>query len=117
MAGGSLVSLPNGISNSLLTAAATMKPLVQTPASKDHWMLSNDQGECIIYNHAASTVEIDLSKKAGAFRLQRIDPATSLVIQAEEDVKGGQVIHIEVKENKPVVFWVSRVAALNTSTN
>ena len=115
MAGGSLTSLPPEINQTLLIAAATMKPVGKTATGKEEWMLANQQGECIIYNQPATTVTIDLSKTKGIFRLQRIDPVSGQLIQADEEIKAGQMISVNTEGSKPEIIWVSRPVMLNTS--
>lgn len=102
MAGGSLPALPKNIDKEFLRAAATMKP------SNEYgkYALASNDG-IIFYNDGKNSIELDLSKLKGNFKVSYINVKDGEILPGTNYVTGGRVIELKLPQDV-VVVWVSK---------
>lgn len=106
MAGGSFTNLPRIANEHFLKAASSMQPL-QALNSINHYVLGDESKGFIIYTNN-STIDLDLSKVAGKFIVNRINPTDGSIVKEKNEVKGGTHIQLKNTDTKDVVIWLQK---------
>ncbi|GAB4018692.1 DUF6298 domain-containing protein [Spirosoma koreense] len=108
MAGGSMPNVPAVSDPEFLADATQMQPLElpQKPASQ--WALGNDKIGYIVYSEATNPVQLDLTKAAGSFSVQYVDPKTGQITKSKEGIKGGSLVSLKKQSDGEEVIWVKK---------
>ncbi len=108
MAGGSLPVLPQGVSNEMMKAAISMKPVGNTEDPVSLCMLSNDNGEYIIHLKSKNKVELDYTKLKGKYELKYVDLNTGEIKEQQKYLKGGSTLTVENPWEENCIIWIQK---------
>lgn len=106
MAGGSLSNI-SGANSNLLTAAATMKPVVSN-GNKKQYVLENAGKAYLVYNASAEAFYLDLTKQSGSFNYQVQDTKNGTILK-EGRVNAGSTIKIDKIGNGDEVIILKKI--------
>lgn len=107
MGGGSLPHLPKTLPTDFLELASSMTPDDVENAQRDLWMLSNTNGERIIYSRKPA-FDLDMRKSKGTYRLQWLNPATGGLVGLPVRFVGGEKIELKPPTGDAGVAWIMK---------
>jgi hypothetical protein len=107
MAGGSLANIPKLANSQLVKDASSMKPVDLPTTTTDQWILEGDKGFIIYVNGSSKTINLDLTKKPGSFKINWISAKDGKLLKKESVIKAGKQTEIKNEFSEPVVLWLS----------
>jgi hypothetical protein len=110
MAGGSLANIPSVANPAFLSGAARMLPVDLSGNPRGQCALGNPEVGYIIYARSGGSVQLDLSRAKGSFRLHRIDPEGGTMGKDGEKISGGKTVEIpgSAGAKGTAVWWLEK---------
>lgn len=107
MAGGSLANVP-GMDQTLLSAAAGMKPIELSGKTAGQYAMANEGKAYILYNSSSTAIKLDLSRGVGNYSMKWINPANGQVLK-EGKIKGGAAIEVHKLSSGNEVVFINKI--------
>lgn len=107
MGGGSLSNV-RGFDQSLLSAAAGMKPFALPGKPAGQYALANTGKAYILYNTSAAPVKLDLSDATGSYAVKHINTRSAALLK-EEKIKAGSIIEFTKVSTGDEAIFINKI--------
>ncbi len=108
MAGGSLAGLPRISEPSLLTDAASMRPIDTPGMPAGQWTLGNARQEFIVYSRSSDSIRLDPDATKGPLTVYWNDPQSGALLGRQRLDGATRNTELRSPAASPVVVWVTR---------
>lgn len=106
MAGGSLANYA-GFDSATLKLAATMTPFLPAGDDGKQYGLANENKAYILYNAAATAIDLDLTKATGTFNVIVINPRNGATLKTEK-LKAGAMVKLSKVGNADEIIILTK---------
>ncbi|MNL09397.1 hypothetical protein D3C87_1301570 [compost metagenome] len=107
MGGGSLSNVP-GFDQSLLSAAASMKPFALPGKPAGQYCLANAGKSYLFYNASSTPVKLDLSTATGTYTVKHLNTRSGALLK-EEKIKAGSIIEFNKVSTGDEAIFINKI--------
>jgi hypothetical protein len=104
MAGGSLAAKPKVEDPEFYRSASSMNPVKS--GSNKVFILSNPEGNKIIYSLSAKNILVDLKKSKKNYTPVWINPKNGTILKQEKKIEGGKVFRLNPPFEDEIILWI-----------
>jgi len=107
MAGGSVCTLPAGLTDAFKQSAVQMRP-IDPDNGANYWLLGNPEIGYMAYVKSGSTIRLELKEASGRFNAQWLDTRSGIRIGSVFKVSGGKEYVGKVPAHSFAMLWLYR---------